>query len=105
MFLHKGSQILWWSVLKIKAVTESMDIMLEMNEKIHNSIFRIKISVMNMIFSPEIEKVYQGTTSDFFYVCIGFGKNQQQNSNHDVSVVYLIAMQKLVCTSVAIQLN
>ena len=57
MFLHKGSQILWWSVLKIKAVTESMDIMLEMNEKIHNSIFRIKISVMNMIFSHEIEKV------------------------------------------------
>ena len=57
MFLHKGSQILWWSVLKIKAVTESMDIMLEMNEKIHNSIFRIKISVTNIIFSHEIEKV------------------------------------------------
>ena len=57
MFLHNGSQILWWSVLKIKAVTESMDIMLEMNEKIHNSIFRIKISVTNIIFSHEIEKV------------------------------------------------
>ena len=50
-------------------------------------------------------KSNQGTTNDFSYVCIGFGKNQQQNSNHDVSVVYLIAMQKLVCTSVAIQLN
>ena len=50
-------------------------------------------------------KSNQGTTNDFSYVCIGFGKNQQQISNHDVSVVYLIAMQKLVCTSVAIQLN
>ena len=57
MFLHKGSQILWWAVLKIKAVTESMDIMSEMNEKIHHSIFQIKISVTNIIFSHEIEKV------------------------------------------------